>query len=387
MPTPSGAAERVIALDLGGGPRLYWLDGGGFRLDGGALFGPVPRPRWVEHYPPAEDNTVPLTAHVVLVELPSASASGSSWGLLDAGFGHHLNDRQRRAYTLERESQLEQGLAELGLSTTSIDWVILSHLHLDHAGGVLGRDGSSAVAPVFPNAPIWVQKLEAVEARDQTNRAHGMYTGDAFDRLEQLGLVHEVDGEAQIAPDVRVFLTGGHSRGHQATLIGRAPGSGASIGRAPNAGLSIDGSPSSGASSGRVPSSGMSIDSSPGSSGASSGSSPGAGASSGGAPEPGESIGGAPGSGASALLHMGDLLVTHAHLPPAWVSALDDFPLDSIRAKRVWLAQAAQRGWWVAFSHDVTTPAGLLDADARLRTAWPTHSPDSPTQSDSPNPV
>ncbi len=279
------------ALDLGRA-RLYWLDGGGFRLDGGSLFGPVARTRWSELYPPAEDNTVPLTAHVVLVQV------GSTWGLLDSGFGHHLSERQRRFYTLERETHLAQSLAELGLSTASINWVVLSHLHLDHAGGVLGRDDQSRIAPVFPNAPIWVQSVEAREARDESNRAHGMYTGDAFDRLEELGLIHEVDGQADVTPEVTVFLTGGHSRGHQATLVRGADG--------------------------------------------------------------------------AALVHLGDLLVTHAHLPPAWVSALDDFPLDTIRAKREWLSQAAQHGWWVAFSHDVGLVAGVLDAETgrELRQTW-----------------
>ena len=278
------------ALELGG-PRLYWLDGGGFRLDGGAMFGAVPRARWSALYPPDEQNTIPLTAHVLLVE------EGTRWGLLDSGFGHHLSEHQRRFYTLERESQLEQSLAELGVSTGQIDWVVLTHLHLDHAGGVLGRDARGQVAPVFPNASIWVQALEAREARDPTNRAHGVYTGDAFDRLEALGLVHEVDGQADLSRHLRVFLTGGHSRGHQAALL--------------------------------------------------------------------------QGDQGTALLCLGDLLVTHAHLPPQWVSALDDFPLDTIRAKRDWLARAGAEGWWLAFSHDVTYTAGRLAGDGRLAETLP----------------
>jgi glyoxylase-like metal-dependent hydrolase (beta-lactamase superfamily II) len=266
------------ALDLGG-VRLYWLDGGGFRLDGGTVFGPVPRPRWIFEYPPAEDNTIPLTAHVVLVE------DGRTWGLLDSGFGHHLSERQRRFFTLERETRLEQGLAEVGIGASRIDWIVLSHLHLDHAGGIMNGD-----APAFPNARVWVQQLEAHEARDTTSRAHGVYSGEAFDRLTALGLTREVDGEAKVTDHVEVYLTGGHSRGHQATLV-----------RATNA----------------------------------------------------------------ALLHLGDVLATRAHLPPAWVSALDDFPLDTIRAKRQWLPRVAKSGWWVAFSHDTHHSAARLTSDGR----------------------
>ena len=248
------------------------------------MFGPVPRPRWSALYPPADDNTVPLTAHVVLVR------SAGSWGLLDSGFGHHLTDRQKRSYSLERATQLEAGLADLGLSHSSIDWIVLSHLHLDHAGGVLGDHGG----PAFPNARIWVQSLEASEARDATNRAHGMYTGSSFDEIESTGLVREVDGDAEVIEGiVRVHLTGGHSRGHQTTLVR--------------------------------------------------------------------------GSEGAALVHMGDLLVTQYHLSPAWVSALDDFPLDTIRAKRDWLKRAVDQGWWVAFSHDVTATAAQLDADGKPR--------------------
>jgi glyoxylase-like metal-dependent hydrolase (beta-lactamase superfamily II) len=297
-------------LDLGG-PRLYWLDGGGFRSDGGVQFGPVPRRRWAALYPPAEDNTIPLTAHVVLVEDPGTLSlsprgeragewgsypqnretlveAGPTWGLIESGLGHHLSAKQRRFYMVERESELEQGLAEVGITPGQIDWVVLTHLHLDHAGGVLRRDEQGRIAPEFPRAHIFVQALEAREARDPTNRAHAVYTGDSFDRLEEAGLVREVDGDAQVTPNVGVFLTGGHTRGHQGALVRGADG--------------------------------------------------------------------------AALLHLGELVVTHAHLSPGWVSANDDFPLDSIRAKRDWLGRAAKENWWVAYGHDARYTAGRVDA-------------------------
>lgn len=281
----SDSAAPFGELDLGG-PRLYWLDGGGFRSDGGAQFGPVPRTRWAAIYPPAEDNTVPLTCHVAVVHADGA------WGLIDSGLGHHLSDRQRRFYMVERESTLERGLAELGLSASAIDWVVLTHLHLDHAGGLLWRDEGEDWAPVFPNAGVHVQMLEAREARDVENRAHAVYTGDAFDVLERLNLVREIDGQAQISASVGAFLTGGHTRGHQGVLVR--------------------------------------------------------------------------GANREALLHLGDLVITRGHLSFGWVSANDDFPLDSIRAKREWLTRAAAEGWWVAFSHDVGHVAARLGPDGKV---------------------
>ncbi len=284
------ARTSTRELDLGG-LRLYWLDGGRFRMDGGSMYGPVPRPRWTALYPPAEDNSLPMVAHVVLVR------DASTWGLIDAGFGHHLSDRQRRFYTLERASQLARGLAEVGIDERRVEWVVLTHLHLDHAGGVLDRDPAGVVAPVFPHARLYVQSLEAREARDPTNRAHAVYTGDAFDRLFEMGLVNEVDGRASVTSNVEVFLTGGHSRGHQGVLLGGADG--------------------------------------------------------------------------AALLHLGDLVALQGHENPQWVSALDDFPLESIRAKQEWLAKAARERWWFTYSHDARYRGGRLGEDGRLSETLP----------------
>lgn len=273
------------ALDLGG-VSLYWLDGGGFRNDGGAMFGPVPRRWWAQQYPPAEDNTVPLTGHVMVVQ------DGSSYGLVDSGLGHHLSEKQRRFYSLERESRLEEGLAELGIGLDRIDWVVLTHLHLDHAGGVLKRDAGGQAQPVFPRARLYVQSIEAEDARDPGNRSHAVYAGESFAAFESLGLVEQVNGTADLTQHVQVFLTGGHTRGHQGVLVR--------------------------------------------------------------------------GTTEAALLHLGDVVITHAHLPPAWVSGLDDYPLETIRIKREWLGRAAREGWWVGFSHDARYTAGRLDPAGRL---------------------
>lgn len=291
--TAAGPATTFHALDLGG-PRLYWLDGGGFRLDGGSMFGPVPRPRWSAVYPVGADNTIPLTAHVVLVE------DGTTWGLIDAGFGHHLSERQRRFYSLERETRLERGLAEVGIQAERLDWVVLTHLHLDHAGGVVSQQ-DGRVVPTFPNARLFVQSLEAREALDESNRAHGVYAGESFQRLAQLGLVVEVDGRAAVTPRTEVFLTGGHTRGHQGALVRGADG--------------------------------------------------------------------------AALLHLGDLVVTEGHVNPQWISALDDFPLESIRAKREWLSRAASAGWWLAFSHDARYRGCRLDEEGRVAETLPLSAP------------
>jgi glyoxylase-like metal-dependent hydrolase (beta-lactamase superfamily II) len=268
-----------------GGVAAYWLDGGGFRSDGGVVHGPVAKARWQKLFPPREDNTVPLTAHVVLVQ------DGSSYGLLDSGFGHHLSDTQRQFYLMERDTRLDQGLAELQIDRRRIDWVVVTHLHLDHAGGLLEREGDRPV-PAFPNAGVYVQTLEAQEAHDETNRAHGVYAGAPFDRLTEFGAIREVDGDADVSPHVRTFLTGGHTRGHQGIL--------------------------------------------------------------------------ARGDSGEALLHLGDLVITPGHVTPGWVSALDDYPLDSIRAKKTWLQRANVERWWVAFSHDPRYTAGRLGSTGRI---------------------
>jgi len=144
-------------LDLGT-VRLRWLDGGAFRLDGAAVFGQLPRPVWSTLLAPDEDNRVGLAAHVLLVE-----TGGELW-LIEAGVGHTLTPRQRAFMFVERARSLEADLAGLGVAPQDIRWIILTHLHPDHAGRLSTIDGSRA--PRFANARHVIQRRELETTQD-----------------------------------------------------------------------------------------------------------------------------------------------------------------------------------------------------------------------------
>jgi len=188
--------------------RLRWLNGGAFRMDGAAVFGQVPRSVWSTLLAPDEDNRVGLMARVLLVE------TGDELGLVEAGLPHASAPRQRTTVAVERAGSLEEDLEALGIGRADIRWVILTHLHPDHAGGVV-KDG----AALFPNARHVVQRRE-IEAADDSDypRRQGLES-DGVHALLAAGLVDQVDGDATVAPGIHVRRTGGHTPGHQAVIF------------------------------------------------------------------------------------------------------------------------------------------------------------------------
>ena len=196
--------------------QLDTVSGGTLRLDGGAMFGVVPKPLWERLQPADEQNRIRASTNCVLAR------DGRQTILIDTGYGGKLTDSQRERFAAEPGEPLLASLARLGLSPEDIDTVVLSHLHFDHAGGLLRADGTRA----FPHATIVAQKAEWEIALDDNPRILASYAQPELVLVRDWGAQGWVDGEREILPGVTVVPTGGHSAGHQAVIV-RGSGQGA----------------------------------------------------------------------------------------------------------------------------------------------------------------
>lgn len=195
------------ALQLGE-TRVDLLDGGGLALDGGAMFRVVPRALWEKVAPPDARNRVRLAMRPMLVRAAGRVV------LVDTGIGPERRDAAfADRVGLEPAPPLEAQLGALGLEPGDVDQVVLTHLHFDHAGGLLRADG----APRFPRARVVVQRQELEDAAADCPLCRASYVQDDWralvDRMDLL------DGDAEVAPGVRVQRTGGHTRGHQVVRV------------------------------------------------------------------------------------------------------------------------------------------------------------------------
>ena len=189
-----------------GRAKLTWLRGGVNFLDGGAMFGVVPKALWSRKYPHNESNQIELRTDPILLQL-----DGKNY-LIDAGLGiDKLNEKQIRNFGAKELSFVEESLKELGLSAASIDAVLMTHLHFDHASGLskLGKDGDE---PVFPNAVIYTTAIEWNEMRNPNIRSVNTYWERNWQPVEEQ--VETFAEEIEIAEGLRMIHTGGHSDGH-----------------------------------------------------------------------------------------------------------------------------------------------------------------------------
>jgi glyoxylase-like metal-dependent hydrolase (beta-lactamase superfamily II) len=188
--------------------QLTIVSGGRLRVDGGNMFGVIPRAMWERVSPPDEQNRIQLDTNCVLVR------SRGAMGLIDTGCGSKASPKYRQRHSLEDGAPLVRNLAAIGVSPDEIDWVILTHLHTDHTGGATYRDDAGQLHPTFPRARHVVHRSEWQDAIDQLPELVGAYYPDDFAPLEKAGLVDFVNGNEEIAPGITVQLTGGHTRGH-----------------------------------------------------------------------------------------------------------------------------------------------------------------------------
>ena len=194
--------------------KCHALEGGRQHLDGGAMFGVVPKPLWERRIPADARNRIPLALRCVLIEHDAGLI------LIDTGLGNKEDDKFRDIYGVENAgkngpTQLEDALAALGHTPADVRWVINSHLHFDHAGGNTWRDAAGAVRPTFPSATYVVQKRELEFARHTNERTAASYLKHNFDPIT----FRLVDGETDVLPGIRCLPTPGHVPYHQSILV------------------------------------------------------------------------------------------------------------------------------------------------------------------------
>ena len=268
--------------DLGGGVRVALVRAGSFRSDAGALFGPVPYILWRDWASdePDEDRRLLQALNCLLVETPAGRV------LVETGIGERVNDKVREMRRYQGDA-IVPALVDAGFEPTTVDIVALSHLHFDHAGGLLRSDGSRA----FPRATIVAQRAEWQIALGDNPRLVASYDQPELELVRDWGADGWTEGERELMPGVSVVPTGGHSAGHQAIVVRGV------------------------------------------------------------------------GPSARTLAFFGDLAMRPWAANPRWISAFDDFPLDSVTVKARLFAQAADEGWTLVLSHETTHPIGRLSRE------------------------
>lgn len=185
--------------------RLDIVSDGTFRLDGGAMFGVVPRVLWERVYPPDDRNRILLGLNALLVRTPEANV------LVDTGIGTKWSDRELEMYGIAHETTVPASLESLGLTVDDIDVVVCTHLHFDHAGGNTRRDDSGVVVATFPQARYFVQRGELETARNPHERERASYMPENWEPLVTSGQLETVEGEVEVLRGIRVFPVRGHN--------------------------------------------------------------------------------------------------------------------------------------------------------------------------------
>jgi glyoxylase-like metal-dependent hydrolase (beta-lactamase superfamily II) len=197
--------------------RIHAIQGGGQRLDGGAMFGVVPKPLWERRMPADERNRIQLGMRCLLIEHDVGLV------LIDNGAGNKETEKFHDIYGIENGAPgptgIEMGLQSLGYSPSDVKLVINSHLHFDHAGGNTTRDAGGAVRPTFPNARYVIQQGEYDYATHTNERTAGSYFSHNFVPLQETGVIDFIDGETDIVAGIRAIPTPGHTPHHQSLLV------------------------------------------------------------------------------------------------------------------------------------------------------------------------
>ena len=195
--------------------RVHAIETGQFALDGGAMFGIVPKPLWERALPADDRNRVPLALRALLVE----EVDGPARILIDTGVGQKWSEKENDVFAVDHaRTSLEVGLAAHGLAPSDITDVLLTHLHFDHAGGATKRENGELV-PAFPNARYHIQAENLAWAQSPSDRDRGSYRAENFEPLLAHGVLDTLDGPGTWRPGIELLLSHGHTRAMQMPLI------------------------------------------------------------------------------------------------------------------------------------------------------------------------
>ena len=198
-----------------GSMELHLLNDGPFLLDGGAMFGVIPKPLWEKQIPCDARNRIRLTMNCLLIR------TGKDCILIEAGAGDKLDHKRRDIFGLGGPPRLLDRMATIGVRPEDVTIVLNTHLHFDHCGWNT-RMAGGRIVPTFPNARYIVQRGELDWAHHPTERDRGSYFPENFEPIEEAGQWFLLDSDAEIVPGIRVFRVPGHNRDMQCVRIDSA---------------------------------------------------------------------------------------------------------------------------------------------------------------------
>ena len=192
---------------------LHTIETGRFGLDGGAMFGIVPKPLWEQKIPPDDQNRIPLNMRCLLLR------SDEHVALIDSGIGTSFGEKFGRIYAVDHEyAELHASLEAAGVTAADVTDVILTHLHFDHCGGCTRR-GEDGMELVFPNARHIVQQDHWAWATDPNDREQGSFLDQNLQPLADSDQLHLVEGPTEVLPGVEVIPVHGHTEAQQMVKI------------------------------------------------------------------------------------------------------------------------------------------------------------------------
>ncbi len=193
--------------------KLTVINTGYFRLDGGAMFGIIPKNLWEKTNPPDNQNRIKLSTRNLLLE------DGKRKILVDTGMGNKWNDKSKIIYDIDQqEYSIEKSLGGLNIKFEDITDVILTHLHFDHTGGSTKSENGKLV-PAFPNAAYYVQKKNYDWAMNPSDRDRGSYLKENFSALFEEGVLNFINGEEKFDDEIDFMIVNGHTFAQQLLKI------------------------------------------------------------------------------------------------------------------------------------------------------------------------